>query len=166
VLKKIGKWLNSNFEMSVSVILLSALTLILFVQVIARRVFGHSLTWSEEAARYIFIWLIFFAISYGAKIEKHIKIEAFLKFFPKAWRSIIIIIGDFLFLAFAVYLVYIGFVLVGRQIQLGQISPANHIPMALVYAGPPIGFVFTSVRKIQVIIRHIKKVSRGESLNG
>lgn len=31
-------------------------TLVVFLQVIMRKVFNNSLTWSEELTRYIFIW--------------------------------------------------------------------------------------------------------------
>jgi len=64
----------------------------------------NSLVWSEELARYLFIWLIYIGISYGAKIMKHIKIEAALGLFPKKVRPVIVIIGDILFLGFSLFI--------------------------------------------------------------
>ena len=38
-----------------------------FVQVVMRYVFHSSLTWSEEMARYLFVWLVYFSVAYTAK---------------------------------------------------------------------------------------------------
>jgi TRAP-type C4-dicarboxylate transport system permease small subunit len=155
------KWLDENFEQSVSIVLMSLMTIIIFVQVIMRRVFSSSLTWSEELARYLFIWLIYLGISYGAKIKKHIKIEAFLGIFPKKARPFIEILGDVLFFVFSVFIMYTSFVWVQRQIKLHQASAALHIPMWLVYAAPFVGFTLAAFRQIQTIIFRIKNIKEG-----
>ena len=64
---KVLKWLDEYAEISICVALLSAMTLILAVQVFMRYVMGASLSWSEELARYLFIWLIYLGISFGAR---------------------------------------------------------------------------------------------------
>ena len=80
--------------MWICVILMSAIGLVLSFQVIMRYVFHSSLGWSEELARYMFVWLVFIGISYGAKVMRHIKIDAFLYLFPKCMRPYIVILGD------------------------------------------------------------------------
>ena len=79
-MKKILKWLDDNIELYICVFLMSFMTLLVFVQVVMRYVFNNSLSWSEELARYTFIWLIYIGISYGCKLRKHIKIDAALTF--------------------------------------------------------------------------------------
>lgn len=159
---KLLKKLDENLEMYICIVLMSVMTILIFLQVVMRYVFQNSLTWSEEMARYIFIWLVYFGISYGARIRKHIKIEAALRLFPKKVRPIIVIIGDILFLVFAIYIVYGGGILVLKQFKLGQLSPAMHIPMWFLYSAPVVGFLFTAVRQIQAIIYRIGKLVRGE----
>jgi TRAP-type C4-dicarboxylate transport system permease small subunit len=142
------------------------MSILLFIQVVMRRVFGNSLTWSEELARYIFIWLIYFGISYGAKAMKHIKIEAFLAVFPRRIRPLVKILGALLFLVFALFIIYTAFELVQKQIKLKQRSPAMHVPMWVVYSAPLCGFILTSIRQIQVIILHIRSLKEEEETNG
>ncbi|MDR0539928.1 MAG: TRAP transporter small permease [Spirochaetaceae bacterium] len=157
------KWLDDNAEQCVCIILMSAMTIILFIQVVMRRVFSNSLTWSEELARYLFIWLVYFGISYGAKIRKHIKIEAFLGVFPQKIRPFIEILGDILFFAFAVFVIWTAYQWVGRQVKLRQKSPALHIPMWMIYAAPLAGFTLTAFRQIQTIIYRVKTIHQGGS---
>jgi TRAP-type C4-dicarboxylate transport system permease small subunit len=162
---KLLKWLDENFEISICIILMSFMTLLLFVQVVMRRVFSHSLYWSEELARYVFIWLIYFGISYGAKIIKHIRIEAFLSVFPKKIRPFIVILGDFLFFVFAVFIIFTSFDLIQKQMMLKQESPAIHMPIAVVYAAPFVGFTLTAIRQVQAIIFRVKEL-RKETAHG
>jgi TRAP-type C4-dicarboxylate transport system permease small subunit len=158
---KLLKWLDEKFEMTLCVALMSLMTVIMFIQVVARRVFSRSLSWSEELARYLFLWLIYLGISYGAKIRKHIKIEAFLAVFPKKARPFVTILGDILFLGFAVFIIYTSFIWVQRQIMLGQLSPALHVPMWVIYASPFVGFIMTSIRQVQTIIFRVRELKKG-----
>jgi TRAP-type C4-dicarboxylate transport system permease small subunit len=161
------KWLDKYFEKSVTSALLSLMTLILFFQVIMRRVVGYSLTWSEELARYLFIWLVYFGISYGCQSMKHIKLDAFLGlFFPRKLRPYVVVAGDVIFLFFALFVIVTSFQLLGKQIRLGQTSPALHIHMGFVYAAPFVGFILTSVRQVQAIMYHFGQAKNRGGKNG
>ena len=59
---KVMKWFDEYAEISVCVVLMSTMTVLLAVQVFMRYVMGASLSWSEEIARYLFIWLIYLGI--------------------------------------------------------------------------------------------------------
>ncbi|MPW25411.1 TRAP transporter small permease subunit [Alkalibaculum sp. M08DMB] len=163
---KILKALDDKFELFVCIILMTLMTCIIFVQVFMRYVMQNSLVWSEELARYIFIWLIYMGISYGAKIMKHIKIDAALGLFPRKVQPIIVIVGDLLFLGFALFITHSSYTIVQRQIGLGQSSPAMQIPMWIIYAAPMVGFAFTSIRQVQTIIYRINILRSGGENNG
>ncbi len=159
---KFLKALDEKFELYICVVLMSFMTVLIFVQVFMRYVMHNSLTWSEELARYIFIWLIYLGISYGAKIMKHIKIDAALGLFPKAARPYVVILGDILFLVFAIFIVYTSWGVVQKQIKLGQTSPALHVPMWIVYLAPTVGFALTTIRQIQTLIYRFKCLKQGD----
>lgn len=161
-MKKALKWLNEYLEITLCVILMSAMTLIIFIQVIMRYIFSNSLSWSEELARYLFIWLIYLGISYGCKIMKHIKIDAVLKLFPRGVRPFIMIVGDLIFLGFAIYVMVTGFQLTMLQIQLTKTSPAMRLPLQYVYSAPMIGFALAAFRELQTLAYRIQAIKKGE----
>lgn len=158
---KVLRFLDEKLEMSICIVLMSSMSAILAVQVFMRYVVGASLSWSEELARYIFIWLIYLGISYGAKIMKHIKIEAALEIFPSSWRPYVVILGDCIFLGFAVYICNSAHGIVLKQMKLGQTSPAMGIPMWIVYAAPMVGFGLTAVRQAQTIVHRVRALRKG-----
>ena len=160
---KVLRWLDENFEKTIGVGLIGLMTSIIFAQFIARRVFGNSLVWSEELARYIFIWLIYIGVSYGAKMKMHIRLEMFIGKMPTKAQPYFGIFSELLFLAFAGYIIVYSWDLVQRQIMLGQTSPAIGIPLSIVYAAPTFGFAMASIRQIQVIIERIKEIRTSKS---
>lgn len=163
---KVLKWLDENIELYICVFLMSFMTLLIFVQVVMRYVFNNSLSWSEELARYVFIWLIYIGISYGCKLRKHIKIDAALDLFPKKVRPYVVVIGDILFIVFAVYITITGFTYSMEQIQYDMRSPALKIPYQYIYLSTVAGFGLATIRQIQTIIYRVKCLKNGEEYDG
>lgn len=84
-IQKVDKCL-SMIENAVIILGLSAMFLILLAQVIMRYVFSRPLTWSEEAARFIFVYVSFIGISYAYRQKGHIRMEVVVNLFPQAVR--------------------------------------------------------------------------------
>ena len=154
---KVLLWLDENLEKSIGVCLIATMTGLLFLQFVMRRIFNNSLVWSEELARYIFVWMIYIGISYGAKMKQHIKLEMLIHVMPKKIQIYFVIFAEILFLAYAAFIVYASWDLVHRQIILGSVSPALGIPYAFLFAAPTVGFALVIFRQIQVILWRIKE---------
>ncbi|MDR3983605.1 MAG: TRAP transporter small permease [Dysosmobacter sp.] len=150
------RFLDENIEKMLCVIALALMSAVIVAQVFCRYVLNSSLSWSEELARYLFIWMIYIGISYGVKLDKHICVDAVYSFAPKSIKRYYAIVSYLLFLLFAVAMVYYGILVVGMQISSGQVSPAMGVPMQYVYAAPVVGFVLTAIRLVQKVIEAIK----------
>ena len=148
---KVLKFLDENLEKMLCVIFLALMSIIIVLQVFFRYVLNNSLSWSEELARYLFIWMIYVGISYGVKMDKHICVDAVYTFMPKSIKRGYAIVAYVLFLIFAVAIIYYDILVVGMQISSGQVSPAMGLPMQYVYAAPVVGMVLTVVRLVQKI---------------
>ncbi len=161
-MKKLLDFLDNRLEISVCIVLMCILSVVLFVQVFFRYVMQASLSWSEELARYTFVWLVYMGIPYGCKIMKHIKIDAGLFLFPRKMRKYIVILGDIIFMIFAFVIVYFAWKLEQKQIMFGQLSPAMMIPMWIPYGAPLVGFILTAIRQLQTIIYRFKHLSEAD----
>lgn len=157
---KLLKFLDDNLEMYICVALLSVMTSVLAVQVFMRYIMQASLSWSEELARYLFVWLVYLGISYGAKIMRHIKIEAALGLFPKTTQPYVVIFGDVLFLCFALFICNTSLGIVKKQLMIGQVSPAIGMPMWLLYSAPLVGFGLAAFRQVQTLIYRCKRLGK------
>lgn len=159
---KFIKWLNDNLEKYVTMILMVVMTFIIFIQVIMRYIFNNSLSWSEELARYIFIWLVYIGISLGCKERAHLRIDAFINVFPQKTRKYIVLLADFIFLGFSIYVFLTGVLYVRMIFSQGDLSPALRLPMWMIDMAPCCGFGLCIIREIQNIVWRIKKLRNKE----
>lgn len=153
---KVLKWLDEHTEEVILVIFSAIMVAVIFLQVIMRYVFDNSLSWSEELARYCFIWLVYIGISYGVKKQRHIKVDVVLLLLKERGRLIFMILSNLLFLFFCLFVIRYGYGIAMQILDWGQKSPANQIPMGIVYLAAPIGMGLTAIRLIQNLIKQFK----------
>jgi len=152
------KKIDNNFEEYFSAMLLIIMTILIFFQVVSRFILNAPLAWSEEIARYTFIWLIYISAALAVKHKEHIRVEILLSFLKGRTKIIFYIITDILFLIFSYFLFKEGISLVAMLTKHGQISPAVGFSMNYVYAIIPIGYGLMGFRLVQNIIKKIKEI--------
>ena len=72
------RWLE-HLEEGLIAFLMAAMTVVTFMQVVARYVFNYSFVWALELTGVMFAWLIFVGMSYGVRVGAHIGIDALVK---------------------------------------------------------------------------------------
>lgn len=130
-----------KFLYGLSVISIAAMLVIIFLQVIARYLFNHSFSWSEEIARFLFVWTVFIgsALIIGDKGHMAVKLLS-VKLEGKAAGTVLNVIVELCGLAFILIMIIQGSKM--ANVMMFQISPALGIPMGYVYSIIPIsGFL-------------------------
>ncbi len=155
-MKSFTNFLNNHVEEYLCCILMFVLSMLLIVQVFFRYCLGQSLTWSEELARYIFVWLVYLGVPYGCLLMRHIKIDAGLMLFPKFMRKHVVLIGEISFFLLAIAVAYYSAAFDYKQYKIGLVSPALKIPMWVIYLAPFVGFSLAAIRQLQVIVKLVK----------
>ncbi len=155
-MKSFTNFLNKNLEEYLCCILMFFLSMLLIVQVFFRYFLGQSLTWSEELARYMFVWLVYLGVPYGCLLMRHIKIDAGLMLFPKCVRKHVVLIGEISFFVLALVVAYYSALFDYKQFKIGLVSPALKIPMWVIYLAPFVGFSLAAIRQFQVIVKSLK----------
>ena len=137
----------NHLEEKLLVFSLFVTVFLIFFQVIMRYVFNNSLTWSEELARYIFIWQCWLGTSLACRDKRHIKItiiEDALK--NERAKAAFRLIGHVAMIVFCGIVVVYGWEVCMQQIQLGRVTPATRIPMWIVYLSLPISNIAVLLR--------------------
>ena len=121
----------------VTLAILIVLNLVVGAQVFARYVLNHSLFWSEELARYLFIYLVFLSAAIVLRQDRHIQVSAFVDMLPSSMKRAIIILGDLLMLGF-VLVVFVESIRLAGMVWT-VLTAAMEIPWTLVYLGILLG---------------------------
>lgn len=74
MISQFGKIFN-RIEYYFLVFALAVMVAVIFTQVVMRFVFNNSLSWSEEFARYLFVWFSWMGVSAGVKDNDHLKVD-------------------------------------------------------------------------------------------
>lgn len=159
---KVLRILDDKLEEYFLVTVLAAMCTLVFVQVIMRYVFGSALFWSEELARYMFLWLIWIGAAYATKKRSHIVITFFVNKLSGTPRKIINAIVILAWIGFATFLTLVGWQLTTLILNMGQLSPAMRIPIGFVYASVPVGCGLMVIRLIQNVIKDQLELRRNK----
>lgn len=141
--KKDGKLLSGIRKANdwVVILVFVALTLTVVLQVFFRYVLQHSLRWTEEAARYLLIWLVLLGSAVAMRHRAHLQVDILTAALPPKPRRILESIIGILTLVFLAIMTVQGAYVV--TVTISQVSPAMQLPMGLIYAALPIGGALT-----------------------
>ena len=95
----------NRFEENVVATLMAMITIVSFIQVVARYGFNTGWGGALEFTRILFAWLILFGMSYALKINAHLGVDAFIRMLPKNLFRIVAIFGAVCCLLYAVILI-------------------------------------------------------------
>lgn len=130
-------------------LLLAAMTLLTFTQVVLRYVFNSGFIWALEATTYLFGWLVLFGISYGVRVNAHIGIDLLVKAFPVRARRLLGLVAIALCLVYACLMAYGSYVYIDRIMTLGLPGEDIPLPRWLMSIILPIGFVLLGIRLLE-----------------
>src|SRR5689334_23066382 len=112
------RWLE-HLEEGLIALLMAAMTLTAFSQVVARYVFNYSFVWALELNTVFFAWLIFLGMSYGVRVGSPIAIDAVTRMLAPSAQRAVGMIGAALCAIYAVIVLVGGWNYVSKMIDVG-----------------------------------------------
>jgi C4-dicarboxylate transporter DctQ subunit len=152
------RWLE-RLEEGLVAFLMAAMTLVAFLQVVARYVFNYSFVWALELNGVLFAWLIFVGMSYGVRVGAHIGIDAAVKNLRPATARAVGMVGAALCVVYALIVTFGGAQYVQKMYDVGIEMQDMPVPQWLPRIVVPLGFLLLAFRFGQAFVR----LWRGES---
>lgn len=138
-----------KLESYVCRILLAVFVSLLFVQIVARQIFGFSITWIEELSVILFVWFAYFGASYAARMAAHNRVTFHLNMMPRRIARIVEAVGDAFWVGFNVIFIWYAFEFLSRLKPFVKAQTLGW-PMKYVMLVLPIAFVLMTLRVLQV----------------
>ena len=141
-----------------SVAAMSVMLMIIFAQVVTRYTVGYTPEWSEELARFLFVWVVFLGSALIMGESGHLAVQ-FLpnKFKGTAFGTILDIVINVSGYIFIILLLTQGWKM--TSIMTFQRAPGLDIPMSWVYAIIPVSCVLMLLYLLKETIRIVKTIS-------
>ncbi len=98
---KLGRVVN-NIEETLIAVILGLMTLVTFVNVIARYAFNTNILWALETTVFLFAWLVLIGASYCVKTRAHLGVDVVLNMVGAGTRRVLALIAVAACLVFSV----------------------------------------------------------------
>lgn len=130
-------------------------------QVVSRYVLNAPSTFTDEAARYLMMWVGLLGGAYTVGLQRHLSIDLISgSLSGRAYRLVQLLINAII-LAFAFLIIFKGGIeLVDKVLARGQVSAVMRIPMGYVYLALPISGAFMMFYSALFVVEHGRQFIR------
>ena len=135
------------------------------LQVTSRYVFNNPTSWSEELARYLFVWITFLGAAVVIRKRRHVDVTVLTDRLPPSAAKVVYLVSDaaVLFMLGALTWAGAGLAIMAHR----QLSAAMDLPMSLAYSAMPIGTGLMFVFLVATMIwewREGRRIGGGDQL--
>ncbi|WP_163580824.1 TRAP transporter small permease [Gracilibacillus saliphilus] len=155
-MSKVNQFIN-HIEEGIAVISMIMASILIFIQVVLRYLFNYSLIWSEETARFLIIWLVLIGSSIAVREKGHATVDALVTFLPPAGKKVFSVFANLAGIVFCLILIWTGVEMVSSVVELGNVTPALGVPMAIPYLSIPVGGGLMLFRFLQMLFIDVKR---------
>jgi TRAP-type C4-dicarboxylate transport system permease small subunit len=133
--------------------ILSAMAILVFLNVCLRFLTNQSITWSDEVARHLMIWLTFIGAGITLRHGSLTAIDNVQIAVGDRKARILRIISAIIMFAFFAVMIWAGKTYVGRTML--QTTPSTQIPFGYIYLAIPIGFTLLTIHLLLVLRTYV-----------
>ena len=136
--------------------------------VLFRHVFNNPLTWSDELAVYMLVWLTFLGGSMSVKSLRAASLDLLFERVSLRWKRIFLVVGYLCVMVFAGIVAYVAIQWVSNPSVKTQLSPGLKISMFLPYLAVPFGMICLLIHAFHHFLQGFvyKQVSEGVGSEG
>lgn len=152
-----------KITVNIAGVALVVMTLIVAINSISRYCFNQPLTYVEEIATSMFVWLIFVGASVCYKEKMHIGVEVFVEMLPKRFQKVIGIIVDIILIISNILLIILSGKLTCSA--WSKLTPVLRIPYSFIDLAAVVGFALMLIYSVEFIIIDLKKFKKNSDSN-
>ncbi|MCW5634341.1 MAG: TRAP transporter small permease [Rubrivivax sp.] len=119
------------------VALMASMAALVFLNVVTRYLFNHSIIWVEELTQYQMIWVAYLGAGLALRESRHVAVDSLQDLLPAPWRRHLRTLLAVAMAVFLAVLAVLGFQIVA--FTWGQETPVMNIPTGVPYLAVPVG---------------------------
>ena len=135
---------RTSVEGVIAVLLFAALIGVVIVQILGRTPVMSGPVWTEEAARWLWVWMAFIGIAEVERQDRHLRMGFLAEMLPGVVRRVVFTGIDLIWLGVVLHLVWIGWSTVQRTANHAAVSLP--VPNAVLYASAMLAFALVAHR--------------------
>ncbi len=159
-MKTLAQFVGKAIE-AICVIILAAMSILVFLNVVLRYGFNSSINITEEVSRYLFVWLTFLAAVLAFNENQHVSVTVFVEKFSPTAKKLLGIITDVIML-FCCYLIVDGS-WIQFNLNLNNLAPISGLPQGITYLASTIAGLLIGLLILARIATNVVALAKGET---
>ncbi|MDY3825561.1 MAG: TRAP transporter small permease [Lachnospiraceae bacterium] len=123
---------------------------VMTLQVISRYVFGSPIKWSEEFARYSFVWISYLGCAYCVGADGHTSITALKERLSEKGQKVLTIVGNVIMIGVFLRLMPIAIEYIAKNGDF--LTSIMRIPFKYLYYSLPVGIGLSIIQLVMKVI--------------
>jgi len=124
------------FPEALAIVLMAALAVLLFAQVVGRNFMDAPLSWSQDVIHILFVWVSLVGAAIAWKRRAHLHISIGAEHLPPRWRRFLPLLTSLVAASVSVVLIVQGWI--ATQQNMRQLLPITGIPVGWLYLALPV----------------------------
>ena len=159
-MKSLAQLVGKALE-ALCVLILTAMSILVFVNVVLRYGFNSSISVTEEVSRYMFVWLAFLGAVLAFSENQHVSVTVLTNKLSSVGRSLLRLVTDAAML-FCCYLIVDGS-WIQFQLNLNNLAPISGLPQGITYLASVIAGSLIGILIVARMFTTIVSLGKGEA---
>ena len=159
-MKSLAQLVGKALE-ALCVLILTAMSILVFVNVVLRYGFNSSISITEEVSCYMFVWLAFLGAVLAFSENQHVSVTVLTDKLSPVGRSLLRLVTDAAML-FCCYLIVDGS-WIQFQLNLNNLAPISGLPQGITYLASVIAGVLIGILILARMFTTIVSLGKGEA---
>ncbi|QNS15551.1 TRAP transporter small permease [Mannheimia bovis] len=143
-----------------AVVILSAMSILVFLNVVLRYGFNSSINVTEEISRFMFVWLTFLGAVLAFSENQHVSVTMLTDKLSPMKKKVLSVITDCVML-FCCYLIIDGS-WIQFNLNLNNLAPISGLPQGITFLASTVAGVLIAILIIARIIGNVGVIAKGE----
>lgn len=156
----------THFEEVAGALLLAAMALLAFANVVTRYIFSYPLAFTEELEVNVLVWLTMLGTASAFRKRKHLSMLFFQEKLPRRVQAVIHLAIVVLSVGIFVWLGYLGYLQLLDEQELEITSESLSLPQWIYTAGIPAGCALIVLRIAVASFAELRGVVKARALHG
>ncbi len=140
--------------------LLTAMSVIVFSNVISRYFLGLAISWYEELSRFLFIWIVFLGAVLAYMKGDHLALDVVLIYLKPKARRTLVVAADVLVIVSLVIMAQGAYLMAMDSLASGWIASTVPIPYGWVYMVGPASSVLMLFQAVIKTVEDVQALAR------
>ncbi|MCM3759988.1 TRAP transporter small permease [Alkalihalobacillus oceani] len=153
-MQKLLRILNGILTATITVFL-SSMVFLVFMNVVLRYVFESGITWSEEMARYLFVWIVFLGAIAAFKDRSHLGVDILIGSLPPKAQKALYVFNQVVIIGLMSIVINGGVKMI--QVNSNSYGPATGIPLSVLFIAATLAAVVIILMSLIQTFQYVVK---------